>query len=48
MDKIKLHRFNNLTKTLSFNFYDMCYAATPQHQHEYLEYVGEEYNVSRL
>ena len=27
--KIKLHGFNNLTKTLSFNFYDICYAATP-------------------
>ena len=26
--KIKLHGFNNLTKTLSFNFYDICYALT--------------------
>ena len=24
--KLKLHGFNNLTKTLSFNIYDICYA----------------------
>lgn len=46
--KIKLHGFNNLTKTLSFNFYDICYARTPEHQQEYLEYVDEEYNAARL
>jgi len=46
--KIKLHGFNNLTKTLSFNFYDICYALTPEHQQEYLEYVDEEYNAARL
>ena len=46
--KIKLHGFNNLTKTLSFNFYDICYAPTPEHQQEYLEYVDEEYNAARL
>lgn len=46
--KIKLHGFNNLTKTLSFNFYDICYALTPDHQQEYLEYVDEEYNAERL
>lgn len=46
--KIKLHGFNNLTKTLSFNIYDICYALTPDHQQEYLEYVDEEYNAARL
>lgn len=46
--KIKLHGFNNLTKTLSFNFYDICYALSPEHQQEYLEYVDEEYNAARL
>jgi len=46
--KIKLHGFNNLTKTLSFNFYDICYAHTPEHQQEYLEYVDEAYNAARL
>ncbi len=24
-EKIKLYGFNNLTKTLSFNIYDVCY-----------------------
>ncbi|HEY3487937.1 MAG TPA: S-adenosylmethionine decarboxylase, partial [Gammaproteobacteria bacterium] len=28
--KIKLHGFNNLTKSLSFNIYDICYAKTKQ------------------
>ena len=46
--KIQLHGFNNLTKTLSFNFYDICYAHSPEHQHEYLEYIDEEYNAARL
>ena len=46
--KIQLHGFNNLTKTLSFNFYDICYALTSAHQQEYLEYVDEEYNAARL
>ena len=30
MRKLKLHGFNNLTKTLSFNIYDICYANTPK------------------
>jgi len=46
--KIKLHGFNNLTKTLSFNFYDICYAHTTEHQQEYLQYVDETYNAQRL
>ena len=48
LGKIKLHGFNNLTKTLSFNFYDICYAHTPEHQQEYLEYVDKEYSAKRL
>lgn len=46
--KMKLYGFNNLTKTLSFNFYDICYALTPEHRREYIEYVDEEYNAERL
>ena len=46
--KISLHGFNNLTKTLSFNFYDICYAHTHQHQQEYLKYIDEEYSAQRL
>jgi len=46
--KLKLHGFNNLTKTLSFNIYDICYAETPKHRHEYIEYIDEVYNAERL
>lgn len=46
--KLKLYGFNNLTKTLSFNMYDICYAKTPQHRQKYIEYVDEEYNAERL
>ncbi len=48
MRKLKLHGFNNLTKTLSFNIYDICYARTPAHRREYIEYIDEEYNADRL
>ena len=41
MDKLKLHGFNNLTKSLSFNIYDICYAKTPQHRKEYIEYIDD-------
>ncbi|MBU0935612.1 MAG: adenosylmethionine decarboxylase [Spirochaetes bacterium] len=47
-EKIKLEGFNNLTKSLSFNIYDLCYARSIESQIEYLEYVDEEYNSSRL
>jgi S-adenosylmethionine decarboxylase len=46
--KIKLRGFNNLTKTLSFNIYDVCYASAPQSRKEYLAYIDEEYNAERL
>lgn len=46
--KLKLHGFNNLTKSLSFNIYDICYAKTPDHRREYREYVDELYNAERL
>ncbi|WP_366146061.1 adenosylmethionine decarboxylase [Aminiphilus sp.] len=45
---MKLFGFNNLTKTLSFNFYDICYAKTPQHRRDYIAYIDEEYNAQRL
>lgn len=47
-NKLKLDGFNNLTKTLSFNIYDICYAATGATRKEYLEYIDEEYNSDRL
>jgi len=46
--KIKLHGFNNLTKSLSFNIYDICFAQTAQQRREYIEYIDEEYNAERL
>lgn len=46
--KLKLFGFNNLTKSLSFNIYDVCYASTPRHQEEYLEYIDQAYNSERL
>ncbi|HWR40096.1 MAG TPA: adenosylmethionine decarboxylase [Patescibacteria group bacterium] len=46
--KLKLYGFNNLTKTLSFNLYDICYAKTPQHRDSYIAYIDEEYNAERL
>lgn len=46
--KLKLHGFNNLTKTLSFNIYDICYTQTDEQQHQYIEYIDEEYNAERL
>ncbi|MCL2842105.1 MAG: adenosylmethionine decarboxylase [Oscillospiraceae bacterium] len=47
-DKLKLYGFNNLTKALSFNIYDVCYAKTPHEQKEYIAYIDEQYNAERL
>lgn len=46
--KLKLQGFNNLTKSLSFNIYDICYAHTPEERHEYIQYIDEVYNAARL
>lgn len=46
--KLKLHGFNNLTKSLSFNIYDICYARSEAHHREYIEYIDEAYNAERL
>ncbi len=47
-DKLKLYGFNNLTKALSFNIYDVCYAKTPREQRDYIAYIDEQYNSERL
>ncbi len=47
-DKLKLYGFNNLTKSLSFNIYDVCYAKTAREQQDYIEYIDEQYNSKRL
>ena len=46
--KLKLHGFNNLTKSLSFNIYDICYADTARQRLEYIDYIDEVYNAERL
>jgi len=48
LKKLKLYGFNNLTKTLCFNMYDICYAKSPEHHQAYIEYIDEEYNSDRL
>ena len=48
LNKIKLHGFNHLTKSLSFNIYDICYAETLSHRQEYIAYIDEVYNAGRL
>ncbi|MFA9380724.1 MAG: adenosylmethionine decarboxylase [Acetanaerobacterium sp.] len=47
-NKLKLYGFNNLTKSLSFNIYDVCYAKSEREQHDYIEYIDEQYNSERL
>ncbi|MBQ6944136.1 MAG: adenosylmethionine decarboxylase [Ruminococcus sp.] len=47
-NKLKLYGFNNLTKSLSFNIYDVCYARTPKAQLDYIAYVDEVYNSERI
>lgn len=46
--KLPLYGFNNLTKTLSFNIYDVCYAKGEREQKDYIEYIDEQYNSDRL
>lgn len=46
--KVRLEGFNNLTKSLTFNIYDVCYARSPPSQLEYLEYIDKEYDSDRL
>lgn len=45
---VELHGFNNLTKSLSFNMYDICYTKTREERDAYLEYIDEVYNADRL
>ncbi|MCP3741017.1 adenosylmethionine decarboxylase [Rossellomorea sp. BNER] len=47
-ERIQLHGFNNLTKSLSFNMYDICYTKTREEREAYLEYIDEQYNADRL
>lgn len=48
MEKLLLHGFNNLTKTLCFNMYDICYTKTVEDRRAYIEYIDEQYNAEKL
>jgi len=48
LPRLKLQGFNNLTKALSFNIYDVCYAASEDERRRYIEYIDEAYNADRL
>ena len=47
-EKLKLYGFNNLTKSLSFNIYDICYAKSQREQQDYIKYIDSQYNSERL
>ncbi len=46
--KIKLRDFNNITKSLSFNVYSVCYTETDGQSAAYLAHINEIYNAKRL
>ena len=47
-EKVTLYGFNNLTKSLSFNIYDVCYAKSQREQKDYIAYIDRQYNSERL
>ena len=46
--RLRLHGFNNLTKSLSFSMYDICYTRTIEDRNSYIAYIDEMYNAERL
>lgn len=46
--RFQLHGFNNLTKSLSFNMYDICYTGTKEEREAYIAYIDDQYNADRL
>jgi len=45
---VKLHGFNNLSKTLSMSIFDICYAKSREQVNEYIAYIDEVYDADRL
>lgn len=45
---MRLYGFNNLTKSLSFNIYDVCYTESNRDRLEYIAYIDSQYNSDRL
>jgi S-adenosylmethionine decarboxylase len=48
LPRLQLQGFNNLTKALSFNIYDICYAVSEEQRQRYIEYIDEQYDADRL
>ena len=48
LPRLKLQGFNNLTKALSFNIYDICYAVSETQRDRYIDYIDEAYDSDRL
>ncbi len=48
LKRLRLQGFNNLTKTLSFNLYDICYADSEEQRDAYITYIDNSYNAKRL
>ena len=48
LPRLRLQGFNNLTKALSFNIYDVCYAVSEDERQRYIAYIDEAYNADRL
>ena len=48
LEPMRLYGFNNLTKSLSFNFYGMAYVDGPVQREAYWAYIEEQYNTERL
>jgi S-adenosylmethionine decarboxylase len=48
LPRLELQGFNNLTKALSFNIYDICYAINAEQRDNYIDYIDEAYNAERL
>lgn len=46
--RVTLHGFNNLTKSLSFNMYDICFTKTKEEREAYIDYIDEQYSAERL
>lgn len=45
---IQLSGFNNLTKSLGFNIYDISYTPSTESQKEYIEYIDDLYGAEKL
>ena len=48
LPRLRLQGFNNLSKALSFNIYDVCYAVSEDERQRYIAYIDEAYNADRL